>query len=341
MKQTKTRLSCLLLAVLMLVSITACGKNKTAADPNLLKIGDSTLLYKGAYITEDYDGNDALVLTLDYTNNGKSNASYLFNINESAMQNGIELEWATIFTDYDSYETLLDNQMKEVAPGATLEIGTAFVLPNTTDPVEVLFEQFIGTESSKLTIDLTTLSRNGGSSGSMVSTAMDDGEFSWWTGDWYGWWTAGDASGEYDYMQGAFYDCCASIELDKNGVGKVTIWDEVVSKSAPLAIAEVKIVIDEDGNTLLEQTGGEFLQTDLEEGTWLFWVDTENEHMMDIFGTYQTDEGSFGYLFVLRPWGMLWDDVVEDDMPYYYDSWYLPLIDEGVTTPPDVFEIPE
>ena len=71
MKQTKTKLLCLLLAALMLLSsLTACGKDK-AKDSNLIKLGDYELLYKGACIMEDSDGNDAIVLTLDFTNNGK------------------------------------------------------------------------------------------------------------------------------------------------------------------------------------------------------------------------------------------------------------------------------
>ena len=74
MKQTKTKLLCLLIAVLMLLSLAACGK-ETATEPNLIKLGDCELLYKGACIMEDSSGNDAVVLTLDFTNNGKENAS--------------------------------------------------------------------------------------------------------------------------------------------------------------------------------------------------------------------------------------------------------------------------
>ena len=50
MKQTKTKLLCLLLAMPMLLSsLTACGKDK-AKDSNLIKLGDYELLYKGACI---------------------------------------------------------------------------------------------------------------------------------------------------------------------------------------------------------------------------------------------------------------------------------------------------
>ena len=127
MKQTQTKLLSLLLAVLMLFSLTACGKGKTA-DANLIKLGDYELRYKDACIMEDSDGNDAIVLTLDFTNNGKENASYLWSVNETIMQNGAELEVATVFIDYDTFKTVIDNQFTEVAPGATIEVRTAFVL---------------------------------------------------------------------------------------------------------------------------------------------------------------------------------------------------------------------
>lgn len=133
MKQTKTKLLCLLLAVLMLFSLTACGKEKTA-DSNLIKLGDYELLYKGACIMEDSDGNDAIVLTLDFTNNGKENASYLWSVNETLMQNGVELEAATVFADYDTFETVIEGQFTDVAPGATVEVRTAYLL--RTRPVQ-------------------------------------------------------------------------------------------------------------------------------------------------------------------------------------------------------------
>ena len=72
MKRTKTNILCLLLAALMLFSLTACGKgdkDDKTADSNLIKLGDYEILYKDACIMEDAYGNDALVLTLDYTNN--------------------------------------------------------------------------------------------------------------------------------------------------------------------------------------------------------------------------------------------------------------------------------
>ena len=127
MKQTKTRLLCLLLAALMLLSsLTACGKDK-AKGSNLIRLGDYELRYKGACIMEDSDGNDAIVLTLDFTNNGKDNASYLWSVNETVMQNGVELEVATVFTDYDTFETV-----KKILNGEEVEDYVAPEVPVET-----------------------------------------------------------------------------------------------------------------------------------------------------------------------------------------------------------------
>ena len=127
MKQTKTKLLCLLLAALMLLSsLTACGKDK-AKDSNLNKLGDYELLYKGACIMEDSDGNDAIVLTLDFTNNGKENASYLWSVDETLMQNGVELEAATVFADYDTFETV-----KKILNGEEVEDYVAPEVPVET-----------------------------------------------------------------------------------------------------------------------------------------------------------------------------------------------------------------
>ena len=70
----------------------------------------------------DSDGNDAIVLTLDFTNNGKESASYLWSIDETLTQDGEELEVATVFTDYSTFTTVIDTQFEEVAPGETLEV---------------------------------------------------------------------------------------------------------------------------------------------------------------------------------------------------------------------------
>ena len=128
MKNNANRFLGLLLAALMLLGLTACGKNKQSSDPNHIVIGDYELQYKSASIMTDSEGKDAVVLTMDFTNNGKDNADYLWSIFEKVMQDGTELKGAIVYVSEDSYETVSDSQFTEIAPGnlRKLRIGHRF-----------------------------------------------------------------------------------------------------------------------------------------------------------------------------------------------------------------------
>ena len=347
MKQTKTKLLCLLLTVLMLLSsLTACGKEKTA-DSNLIKLGDYQLLYKGACIMTDSDGNDAIVLTLDFTNNGKDNASYLWSVDETVMQNGVELEVATVFTDYDTFETVIEGQFTEIAPGTTLEVKTAYVLKDAAAKVEATFEQFFGKKNGTITIDPSTLSREAsadstGSTDTTLPAPTGDALLDWWNGAWYGWWTMTGCSGAYESMAGQWWDACAVIDIGSDYTGTVTIWDEDYSRADPITQASVTLNsagVGEHGTVMSES--GYFTNLPLEHADWIIdpainsrFPDVEN--MICIEGWYEDGEDEFYYEVYLRPWGQLWDDFAADypdDIPYYYDDWYLPLVESGSAMP--------
>ena len=351
MKQTKTKLLCLLLAALMLLSsLTACGKDK-AKDSNLIKLGDYELLYKGACIMEDSDGNDAIVLTLDFTNNGKENASYLWSVDETVMQNGVELETATVFTDYDTFETVIEGQFADVAPGATLEVRTAYLLQDTTSPVEATFEQFLGKKSGKVTIDPATLSREdaanteamttdpgAGTLGTDTMATTGDALLDWWNGEWYGWWKMSGCYGYYESMEGKWWDVCGVIDIGTDYTGTITLWDEDYTKSEPMASAQVSLSeagTGEHGTVMSE--GGWFTNAALEHADWI--VDPgllDYDDMIWISGDYEDGDDEFHYDIYLRPWGLYWDDMEEDTYPYRYTDWYLPLIDAGKSMPDSI-----
>ena len=351
MKQTKIKLLCLLLAVLMLFSLTACGKEKTA-DSNLIKLGDYELLYKGACIMEDSDGNDAIVLTLDFTNNGKENASYLWSVDETLMQNGVELEAATVFADYDTFETVIEGQFTDVAPGATVEVRTAYLLQDTTSPVEATFEQFLGKKSGKITIDPSSLNREtpaadttGGEppvDSTLTSDPAETGDalLDWWNGEWYGWWKMSGCYGYYESMEGKWWDVCGVIDIGTDYTGTITLWDEDYTRSEPMASAQVSLSeagTGEHGTVMSE--GGWFTNVALEHADWI--VDPallDYDDMIWISGDYEDGDDEFHYDIYLRPWGLYWDDMEEDTYPYRYTDWYLPLIDAGKSMPDAIGE---
>lgn len=353
----RTKLLCLLLSALMLFGLTACGSKPS--DPNLLKVGDYTLLYKGAEIMPDDSGNDSIVLTLDFTNNSKDSGAYLLSVTDSAKQNGTDLEYAVIYTSPDSYDEVIDGQFTEVAPGETIELKSAFVLIDTTSKVEVTFEEVFGTKKATLTIDLSTVSRKPAESGSPSltdgnkdnepggETGVPSGQTSapggkslrdWWNGDWYGWWIMTGCWGNYEDMEGMWWDLCGTIDIGEDGVGTVTLWDEDYTESEPMASAAVSLSEAGTGEfgTLMSE-GGRFTDIDLEHADWI--VDPgllDYPDMIHISGYYESGEDEYTYDIYLRPWGTYWDDVTEEDLPYYYYDWYLPLIESGESMPDSI-----
>ena len=347
MSKTMTRFLSLLLIAVLAISLCGCGGEGQKTESNQIKLEDYELLYKDACIMTDSDGNDAVVLTLDFTNNSKESASYLWSIDETLTQDGEELEVATVFTDYSTFTTVIDKQFEDVAPGETLEVQTAYVLKDAAAPIKVTFEQLFGKKNGTITIDPAALSRetsadSTGSTNTALPAPTGDALLDWWNGAWYGWWTMTGCSGAYESMAGQWWDACAVIDIGMDYTGTVTIWDEDYSRADPMSQATVTLNsagVGEHGTVMSES--GYFTNLPLEHADWIVdpainsrFPDIEN--MICIEGWYEDGEDEFYYEVYLRPWGQLWDDFAADypdDIPYYYDDWYLPLVESGSAMP--------
>ena len=347
MSKTMTRFLSLLLIAVLAISLCGCGGEGKKTESNQIKLEDYELLYKDACIMTDSDGNDAVVLTLDFTNNSKESASYIWSINETLVQNGEELEVAAVITDYAAFATAVDKQFEDVAPGETLEVQTAYVLKDAAAPIKVTFEQLFGKKNGTITIDPATLSRetsadSTGSTDTTLPAPTGDALLDWWNGAWYGWWTMTGCSGAYESMAGKWWDACAVIDIGLDYTGTVTIWDEDYSRADPMSQATVTLNsagVGEHGTVMSES--GYFTNLPLEHADWIVdpainsrFPDVEN--MICIEGWYEDGEDEFYYEVYLRPWGQLWDDFAADypdDIPYYYDDWYLPLVEAGSAMP--------
>ena len=347
MSKTMTRFLSLLLIAVLAISLCGCGGEGKKTESNQIKLEDYELLYKDACIMTDSDGNDAVVLTLDFTNNSKESASYIWSINETLVQNGEELEVAAVITDYASFTTAVDKQFEDVAPGETLEVQTAYVLKDAAAPIKVTFEQLFGKKNGTITIDPAALSRetsadSTGSTNTALPAPTGDALLDWWNGAWYGWWTMTGCSGAYESMAGKWWDACAVIDIGLDYTGTVTIWDEDYSRADPMSQATVTLNsagVGEHGTVMSES--GYFTNLPLEHADWIVdpainsrFPDVEN--MICIEGWYEDGEDEFYYEVYLRPWGQLWDDFAADypdDVPYYYDDWYLPLVESGSAMP--------
>ena len=166
----KKRLLALALVLVMVLGLAACGKDK--GDPNEIVIGDYTAYYTGAKIVEDSDGDDAIAIFFDFTNNSDEAASFIWSLFYTPKQNGTEMEQATVFLSEDSLETLFDTTMEEVAPGETLEVALAYKLADKEHPVEIDFADLFDKEKDHLTIDLATVGTENNSGAAATGDAV-------------------------------------------------------------------------------------------------------------------------------------------------------------------------
>ena len=341
----------------IILSLAGCGAEKAPSDPNHFVIGDYELQYKGACLMTDTDGKDSIVLTLDFTNNSKDTAVYLWSIFEKVVQNGTDLEGAFIYVSEDSYEMVTDAELSDVAPGETLEVRSAYTLVDTTSMVEFTFSDLLEKHKETLTLDPTVLTHEGAPAEDPAAEPVEteptetapeatetDALLEWWNGDWYGWWTVSGADGAYEHWSGKRWDCCATFSIGADYTGTEIIWDVDLPKDN--AVSEATVTLNEAGTgehgTLISEEGY-FMDGDLNHADWI--VDPaliaydalmNYENMICIDTWYEVDAGSYKYNIYLRPWGMTWDDVPPENRPASYDTWYLPLIEAGLSAPDTV-----
>ena len=101
---------------------------------NPANLGDYAVEIKSATVTQDYDGNPAVIITYSWTNNSSETTSPMLSISTAVFQDGISMEPALIY-DEPTYDG--DMYSTDVRPGTTVDVQEAFELSNTTSPIEV------------------------------------------------------------------------------------------------------------------------------------------------------------------------------------------------------------
>lgn len=89
-----------------------------------VEIGEAT-------VTEDYEGNAALVVEYTWTNAGDEATMFEVAIDDKAYQNGVQLEYATISVDNKQFD--MEASWLEIKPGATQTVYQAFLLADQSD----------------------------------------------------------------------------------------------------------------------------------------------------------------------------------------------------------------
>ncbi|MBE6991334.1 MAG: DUF5067 domain-containing protein [Ruminococcaceae bacterium] len=290
--------------------------------------------YIDAELAVDEYGDDTVIINLEYINNYTESNSFAWASWYTIYQDGQELFPAYIYIN--EYDTISDNQNTEIEPGETCEVTLTYGLINTYDPVELTFTDVYDSKTETVTIDVFGLPNNEAN----IWSSLDATGIQKWAGDWYGWWIIDTVWEGDESLEGSWWDCCATLELDADGNGHFTLWDENYTKYDPMAEVGMTVT-DTDGVGRFVSEEGYFLDGDVEHGDWLCYSDdTFYGDVMNFSGEFESPDGELEiwYSVYLRPWGTDWSDIETEEpemMPYYYYDWYLPLIESGETEAPE------
>jgi len=97
------------------------------------ELGDYAAQVYDFELAQDFSGNPAIVIGYQFVNNSDQNQSGMAALHAIAFQNGIQLDTAIMA---DSGILNAEDQMKEVQPGASIDLKSAYILTSETAPVE-------------------------------------------------------------------------------------------------------------------------------------------------------------------------------------------------------------
>ena len=149
----------LVLVAIMVFAFTACGGGESKESDNVIKIGDYQAVYKESKLVKDSDGNDAIAITYDYTNNSEQAQSFNWAFYIDIKQGEKVLEYAPVFVSEDSFDMLDDAMGTDVNPGETLEVTTTYMLSDLTTPIEIKYSDLFDEKTDSLTIDMSTVEK--------------------------------------------------------------------------------------------------------------------------------------------------------------------------------------
>lgn len=155
-KKKKLIILGVIIAVIIVIAVAASGsesnddtntssnENTTVSSVNAEKketdentIGDFKCVVKGAKLTKDWEGKDAVLITYEFTNNSDSPISFDGALDDKLYQDGIELESAILSNDEEA--KLID--AVDLKPGITKEVKKAYSLRNKESEIEVEIQE--------------------------------------------------------------------------------------------------------------------------------------------------------------------------------------------------------
>ena len=153
--------------------------------------------------------------------------------------------------------------------------------------------------------------------------AVDTGCYAF-LGEWYGWWKIENSSGD---MPVSWYDCCAAFTRTEDGNIRMSLWDEDGSRTQPLS----EIVLTQETGDRITSLNGYFDLMEIHKGELTL---AKPDPALLISEIEHDSEGEhYSATVYLRPWGDRWEEAPKNQRPFYYEDWYLPLVNSGATMP--------
>lgn len=104
---------------------------------------DYAVTIDGVTVTEDYEGNPAVIVDYTFTNNSDEATSFAVACHAKVFQNGVQLESAITTDD------LGNGYMAEIKPGASTQARLAYSLTDQSD-ITVEVEEFFSLDDTML-----------------------------------------------------------------------------------------------------------------------------------------------------------------------------------------------
>ena len=123
---------------------------RTATDDDVSgMLGVYNVTIKGMKFDKDYQGNDCVIITVEWTNPSDNPTSYRMAFHGTAYQGGIEQNFAVL----SGGNTTLDTKIKS---GASYEVQDVFLITNKSAPIEFIIKELFNWQDNSQIVKVFT-----------------------------------------------------------------------------------------------------------------------------------------------------------------------------------------
>lgn len=320
-----------LLALLMVLSLAACGGSGGKEDQSML--GTYTLY------AMDYDENTAILASELFEGSNyitlKSGGAA-----EMCLENDVSnVKWKLDGTkltisaaDGDMNGTLKNGILTLEADGSNLYYAAPGA---STDGIKALtLDELLNGAFSDIGGDTPSNDPGGNEPEPAAPVVSGPSELQqMWNGWYYGCIDMDGCTDNWAFLNGATYDAVLYVELDRDGVGRFAIYDPFGNL---IANEHSNIYVDAachaDTNYLYADSGTAF-NDDLKPSDWMFVHNLAIPEKLNVGSTSTEENGAtIGYDFQFKPWGDLWEGDSYAQFIPNFDA-YVDAIGAGLSSP--------